>query len=98
MNYLLTNQDNNYTDIEYENFIIRFKRLEVMQNYHDAFLLVLSMHRTSKTNNRKEICDRGIKILETNIRGIETQFTKVKNKINLLLLVLFLVYHGIVIT
>ncbi len=70
MNFLLINQANDTTDIEYENFVVKFRRLEVVQNYHDAFLLVLAMLRTTKTNKRKEICDLGIKILETNIRKI----------------------------
>lgn len=70
MNYLLTNHDNDYTDIEYEEFLVKYKRLDVLQNYHDAFLLVLSTIRSSTTNRKKDICALGIKMLETNVRRI----------------------------
>lgn len=70
MNYLLTYQDNGTTDIEYEDFIIKFRRLYVAQNFHDAFLLLLSSLRSSKKNRKEEICALGIKMLETNVRKI----------------------------
>lgn len=70
MNFLLINQANDTTDIEYEDFLVRLRRLEVVQNYHDAFLLVLSTLRSSTIKRKKDICAHGIKILETNIRKI----------------------------
>ena len=41
-----------------------------MQNYHDAFLLVLSTIRSSTINRKKDICALGIKMLKNNARRI----------------------------
>lgn len=70
MNFLLINQVNDTTDIEYEDFLVRLRRFEVVQNYHDAFLLVLSTIRSSTINRKKDICALGVKMLETNIRKV----------------------------
>ena len=72
MNYLLNNQVIDTTDIEYEEFLVKLRRLTILQNYHDAFLLVLSMLRSCTINRKDEIYRLGIKMLETNIRKIWT--------------------------
>lgn len=69
-NFLLMNRDNDRTDLEYEAFLVKYRRLDVLQNYHDAFLLVLSTIRSSMTNRQEDIRALGIKMLETNARRI----------------------------
>ena len=57
------------TDLLYEDFVVKFRRLTALKNYSDAFLLALTTLRSS-TKNKDDVRKVALGILDTNVMDI----------------------------